>query len=48
MLVVGSKVMDMVTVLSHAPEKESEDETLSEVDRLGEDYGTILSYIIGF
>ena len=50
MFLIGNKVFDIISVITHSDVNEDniDIEMLSECDRLGEDYGAIISALIGF
>ena len=48
MFQIGSKAMDIFSMITHIDDEQTDEEILAIVDRLGEDYGAILSYLFGF
>ncbi len=45
---IGSKAVDLFTLFSNVADDMSDEQVLSFVDKIGNDYGSIISYLIGF
>ena len=47
-MLIGSKIFDVVTTIYNLETEASNEELLRALDRVGEDYGSILNLILGF